>query len=97
MSRYKELQEKIAALKKEAEEARKQEVSQVIAEIKAKMAEYMISVEDLRPGTKRARKARGQAKYADPVTGKTWTGKGRMPEWLKQAIAQGKSLDSFAV
>ncbi len=34
----------------------------------------------------------GVAKYADPANpSKTWTGKGRQPEWYKAAIAAGKS------
>ncbi|MFN3593197.1 MAG: H-NS family nucleoid-associated regulatory protein [Thiobacillaceae bacterium] len=38
-----------------------------------------------------------QAKYRNPATGETWTGKGRKPGWLVQALAQGKSLADFAI
>ncbi|MCS6786308.1 MAG: H-NS histone family protein [Thiobacillaceae bacterium] len=100
MSRWKELKDQIAALEREAEKARKEELAAVIADIKAKMAEWGISVEDLGLPTRRRgrRKAAvGEAKYRNPATGETWTGKGRKPAWLTQALAQGKSLDDFRV
>lgn len=37
------------------------------------------------------------AKYRDPMTGETWSGRGLMPKWLKAATGQGKALSSFAV
>lgn len=100
MSRYKELQEQIAALQKQAEEARQQEIAAIIAEIKAKMAEYGITLQDLGAGGRRRGRAKasaGQPKYRNPATGETWTGKGRKPGWLVQALAQGKSLADFAI
>jgi len=100
VSRYKEIQEQIAALQKEAEEIRKQEIASVIAEIKAKMAEYGITVDDLGSaarGRGRKRAASGVAKYRDPATGEQWTGKGRKPGWLAQALEQGRSIDEFKI
>ena len=47
MANYSELQREIARLMQQAESARKAEVSAVIAEIKAKMAEYGITAADL--------------------------------------------------
>lgn len=100
MSRYKELQEQIAALQKQAEEVRQQEIAAVVADIKAKMAEYGITLQDLGAAGRRRSRAKasvGQPKYRNPATGETWTGKGRKPGWLVQALAQGKSLADFAI
>lgn len=100
MSRYKELQDQIAALQKQAEEARKQEIASVVAEIKAKMAEYGITVDDLGPaarGKGRKKAASGVAKYRNPATGELWTGKGRKPGWMVQALEQGRSMDEFKI
>ena len=36
-------------------------------------------------------------KYRDPATGNTWSGRGLQPNWLKGALAKGKSLADFAV
>lgn len=100
MSRYKELQEQIAALQKLAEQARQEEVAAVIAEIKAKMAEYSITVEDLglAPRSRGRKKgSTGVAKYRNPATGEQWSGKGRKPGWLVRALEQGRSLEEFRV
>lgn len=54
---------------------------------------------------KAKRKANGKAngkksppKFADPADPKkTWTGRGRQPEWFKSAIAAGKPAESMAI
>jgi DNA-binding protein H-NS len=37
------------------------------------------------------------AKYKDPVSGKTWTGRGKLPVWMKEPIAKGISKETFAL
>ena len=39
---------------------------------------------------------KGPAKYADKA-GNTWSGKGRRPKWLKDALAVGKQLTEFRI
>ena len=37
-------------------------------------------------------------KYANPEdASQTWTGRGRQPAWVKDALAAGKSLDDMAI
>ena len=49
-------------------------------------------------GRKRKSVNVGVPKYADPGNpSKTWTGKGRQPEWYKAAIAAGKSPEDLAI
>lgn len=36
-------------------------------------------------------------KYSDPASGKTWTGRGKLPQWLRDNIADGVSLDHFLI
>ncbi len=36
-------------------------------------------------------------KYRDSITGATWTGRGKQPKWLAQALAGGKSLQDFII
>jgi DNA-binding protein H-NS len=50
-----------------------------------------------RRGAKKATKSSVEAKYRNPETGSTWSGRGRMPIWLKVAEAEGKSRESFAI
>jgi DNA-binding protein H-NS len=43
-------------------------------------------------------KAKSKPKYRDPADAtKTWTGKGRQPDWFKSAIAAGKDPSSMAI
>jgi len=88
MATYKELLSQIEQLKGQAEEARAVEVATGIAEIKQRMAELGITIDDL-TGASRALRRRavltGVVKYRNPQTGQTWTGKGRTPGWIRDA------------
>lgn len=100
MASYQEILTQIETLKHQAEEARKNELASAIAEIKRIMAEFGITPADLGFGGRAAKaKAKGSvaAKYRDPISGKTWTGRGRRPAWVVALEAEGKSLDSFKV
>jgi hypothetical protein len=46
-----------------------------------------------------APQARGRvsAKYLNPETGETWSGRGLQPKWLQIQIERGKSLNDFTV
>ena len=47
---------------------------------------------------KRGQKGSGQAKYRNPKdTSQTWTGRGRKPNWLVDAVKKGAKIDSFAI
>ncbi len=42
--------------------------------------------------------SKGLPKYANPANAdQTWTGRGRQPGWVKEALAKGKSLDDLAI
>jgi DNA-binding protein H-NS len=99
MASYQEILNQIQQLQQQAEEVRKQEMASAIAEIKRLMAQYDISPADLGFGG-RGGKGRGKghaAKYRDPISGKTWSGRGRRPAWVVAAEAEGKNLESLAV
>lgn len=45
-----------------------------------------------------ATKPKVAAKYANPADkSQTWTGRGRQPNWVKAAMAKGKSLADMAI
>ena len=93
MSTYQELQEQIARFKEEAAAARKLEVQEAITAIHEKMAQYDLTVADLGLSTEKSSKtksgkAKAIAKYRDPATGKTWSGRGRAPLWLQGDVSQ---------
>jgi len=42
--------------------------------------------------------SKGLPKYANPANpDQTWTGRGRQPGWVKEALAEGKSLEDLAI
>lgn len=89
---YSQVKAEIDALQQEAEALRQQEIAAVVADVRAKVAEYGLTEQDVF-GRKRAStgkdgqkgKASLPAKYRDPKTGATWTGRGRAPAWLASA------------
>ena len=47
---------------------------------------------------KRGPKGSGVAKYRNPKdSSQTWTGRGRKPNWLVDAVKKGSKLDSFKI
>ncbi|MEK7892970.1 H-NS histone family protein [Burkholderia contaminans] len=78
-------------LKDEMEAARKREVAEVIDYIVKLIALYELSIDDIagaHSGKHPVR--RRKARYMDPVSGKTWSGRGRRPLWMK-----GREPDEF--
>jgi DNA-binding protein H-NS len=101
MATYTDLVSQANALMAQAEQVRKQELAGVIADIKAKMTQYGISLQDLgAPGRKSkggVSKAKAPAKYKGP-NGELWSGgPGRKPDWVKQVVASGKDIESFRI
>jgi len=95
------LQELIA--QKEALEAqiaaqRSQQLAEAIAQAKALVAAHGLTAEDIFGGAVRRTKSSDKpaskvaAKYRDPITGATWSGRGLAPKWLA-----GKNKEDFAI
>lgn len=99
MASYKELKARADDLLRQAEELRKQEIVKVINDIRAKMDEYGILPSDL--GDQRigiGRKSRKVTpKFRDPLTGKTWSGRGKPPRWLAAYESSGRKKDEFRI
>ncbi|MGY8525738.1 H-NS histone family protein [Paracidovorax citrulli] len=100
MPTYQEIVQKISELQKQAEEIKAREQTAVIDDIRKKIDEYGLTAEDLGfggkplPGKKASRKV--PVRYRDNA-GNTWTGRGKRPGWLTQALAAGKSIEDFLV
>lgn len=96
MATYKALKEQAEALAEKIEQARLSEIQGVIANIRELAAEFRLSAEDVFGAPRGKRSARGtssaNAKYRDPLTGASWSGRGRPPEWIK-----GKDRSRFLI
>jgi DNA-binding protein H-NS len=74
----------------------------VINEIKTLMAQHGITVTDLATTGRKASNPEKEpskvaAKYRDPATGSTWTGRGLKPRWLAAALESGRTQDEFLI
>ena len=101
MSTYQEIKAQAEALLRQAEELRRQEVASVIADIRAKMTEYGITIEEITQDTSRRatgrRRSKAEPKYRGP-NGELWSGgPGRKPEWVRQVIASGDSIERYRI
>lgn len=103
--RYTDLMNEIQRLQAQAVSLRQQEVKTAIENIQSTIKEYNLSQKEVF-GTKvrkgKAAGATGQkkerpAKFKDPESGQTWSGRGRMPKWISEAVKQGKSKEEFAI
>ncbi|MDN8037749.1 H-NS histone family protein [Burkholderia vietnamiensis] len=97
MSGYLELKAQADELMLRAEEARQAELETVLQEVRARIAEYGLTARQIfgRPGRAvraSTRTPTGAPKYRDPSTGRTWTGRGREPAWIK-----GKRREHFLI
>lgn len=100
MSSLPELMAQKEALEKRIADARRTERAEAIQQIKTLMDQYGLTVADLsaKSGTGRTRKgSKVPAKYRDPASGSSWSGRGLQPKWLKAALATGRKLSDFAV
>lgn len=107
LARKAELEKQRAQLERELSESRRAVRSEVIAQIKALMAEHQLTLADLvsaagsksagRTGKSASGKRKVAAKYRHPATGESWSGRGIMPKWLQRSLAEGKTREDFAV
>ena len=93
----KELLQQREALEKAIADARQNEISAAVAKVREIVAEYGLTAQDVFPG--RASRSSGAksaskvaAKYRDPATGQTWTGRGKAPKWI-----DGKDRAQFLI
>jgi DNA-binding protein H-NS len=95
---FRELKAQVAALEEQAAAARELEFHDVLAEIKAKVAEYGITSLDIFGGSggrlKKSRESKLPPRYRDPATGATWSGRGRTPGWIRNVRNRDKFLIS---
>jgi DNA-binding protein H-NS len=99
-----QIQKQIADLQRQAEKIRRDEVGEVIGRIKEAIALYGFTAADLglrkaprgRPASKtsKPRKKASRAKFRD-ASGRTWTGRGRRPQWFIDALAAGKTPEDL--
>ncbi len=102
MATLQELLQQKEALEREIEQTKRRDRADAIAKVRSLMSEYGLTLADLGgkpPSTGPKAKSGGKvpAKYRNASTGESWSGRGLQPNWLKAALAAGRSLDDFKV
>jgi DNA-binding protein H-NS len=94
---YKELLAQRESLEQAIAQARQNEISAAVAKVRELVSEFGLTAQDVFPGrsaksasTKAVSKV--AAKYRDPATGQTWTGRGKAPKWI-----DGKDRAPFVI
>lgn len=90
MSTYEELLAQRKILEQQIAVAHKAAAAQALDEVHALVAKFGFTAQQVFPWKPTPKKA--QAKYRDPVTGATWSGRGREPKWIA-----GKDRGAFEV
>lgn len=90
MARYSELLAQKKALDDQIARARQQESVAALATVKQLVEEFGFTAQQVFPWKPEPKKA--PAKYLNPVTGATWTGRGKPPKWI-----EGKDRAQFAL
>ena len=94
-----------AELDKQIAKAKAEEKAAVLAQMRSAMEQYGITPEDLFTTAKRGRKPgslnSGERKPVAPKyrneTGETWTGRGKQPKWVAEALASGLTLEDLMI
>lgn len=95
LSELKALRKEVdAAIADYAERKRKE----ALKALEAVAKDHGMSVEEIVGTAKKRKKAKAPAKYANPADkSQTWSGRGRQPQWYKDAIAGGAAPESLAI
>lgn len=82
-----------AALDAEIATARKGESTAALRRVQELVSEFGFTMQQVFPlvGSGKVKNT-GEAKFQDPATGKTWTGRGKPPAWIL-----GKNRDDFLI
>jgi len=89
MASYKELIQQREALEQQIAAARVRETADAVAKVRALVADFDLTAEDIFPAAGKVRsavkKSSGKVapKYRNPQTGETWTGRGKAPKWIQ--------------
>lgn len=96
MASYQELIQQREALEQQIQQARARELNDAVSKVRALVAEFALTAEDIFPPARSTRTgstgAKVAPKYKNPETGETWTGRGKAPKWI-----QDQDRSKFAI
>ncbi len=94
----KELQELRAKVERAIISFEERKRREAIAAVEAAAREHGFSLNELTTSKAGRRGGKVVPKYANPDDAtQTWTGRGRRPHWVQEALGNGKSLEDLAI
>lgn len=90
MTSYAELLAQKTLLDAQIAQAQKEESAQALATVRQLVTEFGFTAQQVFPWKPVPKKV--AAKYRDPDTGATWSGRGKPPQWIA-----GKNRDNFVI
>ena len=100
MSNYQEIMQEISRLEREAAAIRSAEKSEALKEVRRLVGLYGMTEGEVfganRPANRPA-KSPVAPKYRNPQNNETWTGRGRKPLWVVNALNQGATMEQFLI
>jgi len=101
VSKYMELKAQIEAMQQQLERVRLEELDEQVADIKQKIIAFGITPDMLFAAEagepSRSRKDKTMPPKFSDGNGNTWAGKGPQPQWVREALASGKTLDDLRI
>ncbi|QLG89542.1 H-NS histone family protein [Chitinibacter bivalviorum] len=97
---YQQLVELRAQVDVELVRRKEQEKSRILQQLQSAAAASGFTVAELlgEVSGKKGAKKPVKAQYANPAdASQTWTGRGRKPQWVHDALANGATLDSIRI
>jgi len=92
-----ELRDLSAQIETELQHRRASEIKSTAARMRELAASVGMSVEEIMAGATQ-KKGASQAKYQNPDNpDQTWTGRGKRPNWVHEALSRGKSLEDLRI
>jgi DNA-binding protein H-NS len=99
---------KVNELREKLAEQKNQQRGQAIASAKELIKTHQLSAADLgltgkKPAPRKNERSGSDkrsavaAKYKDPDSGKTWTGRGKTPNWLAANLSAGRSKQDYLI
>lgn len=93
-----ELETLIEDAQKELKSVRAREKNEALKAAKAAAAKYGFSLDELSGGTAKSKGPKSAPKYANPNDpSQTWSGRGRKPQWVHDAIAKGIDMSKLEI
>ncbi len=93
-----ELEELIEQAQKELKTVRAREKNEALKAAKAAAAKFGFSLDELSGGSTKSKGSKSAPKYANPADpSQTWSGRGRKPQWVHDAIGAGKDISDLEI